>query len=307
MARITANFPFSAGSLTMWVAEARGFFAEQGVDIAFEQARGSASQYHRVMNGDIQIFTTLMENIIAYEWGEGEATFDPVPDAFVFMGSNLGYQCLMARPAITQIADLKGCTLAASGLRTGNVLVLYGMLARHGLQLDRDFKVVAVGGGPVTVAALDKAGADAALMGPPNDTEAKARGFNVLGDTTSTFGGYQSSVYTARRSWAKAHETELVGVIAALIKAHRLIFADKTGAIEVLRARLPSLSADEGETVYAGLVSPLGGINPDGRLDEKYVKTVLDLRREFALAPHPGAQPRDFYDLSYYRTAVGRI
>ena len=305
--RIVANFPASANALPMWVAADRGLFAKHGLDVAFAPARGSAAQYTDLMAGKVQVFTTLMENVIAYAWGEGEASFDPPPDAFVFMGARLGLQSLMAKPGIDTIARLKGRVLAASGRRTGNALVLYGMLAKHGLALDRDYRVVAVGGGPVTVDALEKAGADAALMGAPNDAEAKARGLIYLGDTTDSFGGYQSSVYTARRSWAAAHRSELVALIAALVEAHRFIFADAAGALEVLRAHLPSLSSEGAEATYRNLVGGRGGLNVDGRIAERDVAVVLDLRKTYALAPHPAAKPADFYDPTYLEAALARL
>jgi ABC-type nitrate/sulfonate/bicarbonate transport system substrate-binding protein len=307
MAKIVANFPNSAGALPMWVAQERGFFAKHGVEVEFVQARGSASQYTELMADKIQVFTTLMENIIAYSWGEGETSFDPPPDAFVFMGANLGHQSLMAKPEIRSIAQLKGRTLAASGRRTGNALVLYGMLAKHGLELDRDYKVVAVGGGPVTVDSLNKAGADASLMGPPNDAQAKALGLRSLGDTSETFGGYQSSVYTARRSWAESHREQLVALIAALVEAHRCIFADEAGSFAILRTRLPALSEPDAKTIYRDLVAGRGRFNVDGRIEERDVAVVLDLRKQFALAPHPAAKPSEFYDLSYLDEALAQL
>ena len=307
MARLVLNFPNSAGALPMWVAAERGFFAKHGIEAEFVQARGSASQYTDLMAGKIQVFTTLMENIIAYAWGEGETSFDPAPDAFVFMGASLGHQSLMAKPEIGSIAQLKGRTLAASGRRTGNALVLYGMLAQHGLDLDRDYKIVAVGGGPVTVESLNKAGADASLMGPPNDAQAKALGFRTLGDTTQSFGGYQSSVYTTRRSWAAAHRDELIGLISALVEAHRYIFADEAGAFAIFRARLPALSEPDAKAIFRDLVSGRGRFNVDGRIEERDVAIVLDLRKQFALSPHPEAKVSEFYDLSYLEAALARL
>jgi ABC-type nitrate/sulfonate/bicarbonate transport system substrate-binding protein len=305
--RIVANFPASANALPMWVAADRGLFAKHGLDVAFAPARGSAAQYADLMAGRIQVFTTLMENVIAYASGEGEASFDPPPDAFVFMGASLGHQSLMAKPDVSGIAHLKGRTVAASGRRTGNALVLFGMLAKHDLLPDRDYRVVAVGGGPVTVDALEKAGADAALMGAPNDAEAKVRGFRYLGDTTETFGGYQSSVYTARRSWATSHRNELIGLISALIEAHRYIFADAAGALAVLRAHLPSLSLEDAEAAHRNLVSGRGGLNVDGCIAERDVAVVLELRKAHARAPHLAARPADFYDLSYLEAALSRL
>ncbi len=307
MVAIVANFPHSANSVAMWVAADRGFFQARGLEVAFEQARGSASQYQGLMAGRIQIFTTLMENVIAYQRGEGETQFDPAPDAFAFMGASLGHQNLMARPGIERIADLKGHILAASGLRTGNAIVLYGILARAGLERGRDYRVVAVGGGPVTLESLTKAGATAALMGAPYDREALAAGFNMLGDTSTTFGGYQSSVYAARRSWAASHRTELVSLIAALIEAHRYVFDDAAGAIAVLRAHLPALSPDAASAIHRDLVALRGGLNREGRIAPRDVGVVLDLRREFAENPQPRAKLSDFYDPSYYDEAMSAL
>jgi NitT/TauT family transport system substrate-binding protein len=307
VAKIVANFPNSSQALPMWVAAARGLFARRGLEVEFVPARGSAAQYTDIAEGRIQVFTTLMENIIAYAWGEGEKSFDPPVDAFVFMGASLGHQTLMARPGIDRIADLKGKVLAASGRRTGNALVLYGMLAREGLELDRDFQVVAVGGGPVTVDALNKAGADAALMGSPNDAAAREKGFVRLADTSEVFGGYQSSVYTARRSWAADNRKALVAFISALVEAQRFVFTDRAGALAILRQRLPSLADEDAAILYDDLVSGRGRLNIDGRIAERDVEVVLDLRKKFALAPHPDARPRDFYDLSYLDQALAGL
>jgi ABC-type nitrate/sulfonate/bicarbonate transport system substrate-binding protein len=307
VAKIVANFPNSAQALPMWVAAARGFFARRGLEVEFVPARGSGAQYADIAAGKIQVFTTLMENIIAYAWGEGEAKFDPPVDTFVFMGASRGHQALMARPGIARIEDLKGKTLAASGRRTGNALVLYGMLARHGLALDRDFQVVAVGGGPVTVESLTKAGADAALMGAPNDAVAREKGFVRLADTTEFFGGYQSSVYTTRRSWAAENRKSLVAFISGLVEAHRFVFAERDSSLAILRQHLPALAADDAATLYTDLVSGRGRLNVDGRIEERDVGVVLDLRKQFALAPHPTDVPTDFYDLSYLDEALAGL
>ncbi len=306
MAGIVANFPNSANALPMWVAAERGLFAKRGLEIAFVEAQGSASQYRALAAGEIQVFTTLMENVIAYALGEGEVAFDPPVDAFVFMGASRGQQSLMARPEIPDVAALRGRTLAASGLRTGNALLLYGLLARHGLVRDRDYRVVAIGRGPVTVAAMDAAEADAALMGAPNDAWARAQGWRRLGDTTEAFGGYQSSVYTASRAWAEGNRETLVALIAALVEAHRAIAADPQAATAILRTRLKSLSDDDAGRMVDDLVGP-AGLNPDGRIAAGQVAVLLELRAALAGKSGPAASPERFYDLAYLEVALAQL
>ncbi|HEY1504427.1 MAG TPA: ABC transporter substrate-binding protein [Stellaceae bacterium] len=304
MTPIVANFPHSANALPMWVAADRGLFSKRGLAVAFEEARGSAAQYRGLMEGRIHVFTTLMENVIAYRWGEGEVQFDPAPDAVAFMGGGLGHQLLMARASIEDVEGLRGRTLAVSGLRTGNAIVLYGMLSRIGLKRDRDYKVVAVGAGPVTMESLLHVGADAALMGAPHDRTAAAGGLRKLGDSLTVFGEYQSSVYTVRRSWAAAHEEELVALSAAMIEAHRFVFADRADAIAVLRAHLQTLSPDAAAAVYGDLVAPHGGLSRDGRILPQNVEVVLQLRREFAEHPPPPSTLSDFCDTRYHEQAM---
>lgn len=304
MTAIVANFPHSANALPMWVAADRGLFAKRGLQVAFEEARGSAAQYRGLMTGSIQVFTTLMENVIAYRWGEGEMQFDPVPDAIAFMGGGLGHQLLMARAYIEDVEDLRGRTLAVSGLRTGNAIVLYGMLSRLGMQRDRDYKIVAVGAGPVTMKSLLHVGADAALMGAPHDRTAAAAGLRKLGDSLTVFGEYQSSVYTARRSWAAAHEKKIVAFSATMIEAHRYVFADPAGAVAVLRGHLPTLSPDAATAVYGDLVAAHGGLSCDGRILPQNVEVVLQLRREFAERAPPPSTLSNFCDTSYHEQAM---
>lgn len=304
MPTVVANFPHSSSALPIWLAAERGYFAKEGLTVEFQQARGSASQYQGLMAGTLQVFTTLMENIVAYAHGQGEVKIEPPPDAFVFMGGQLGSQKLMARPGIRSIGELKGATLAASGIRTGNAFVLYALLAQHGLERDRDYKVVAVGSGPVTVAALEKAGAVAALMTAPNDAQARENGFTELADSATALGGYQSSVYTARRSWAAAHRAELVAFIRGLVAGQRAVFADKAGALATLHARLPTISEADGENLYAALISDQCGLNKDGRIDDRHVATVIALNERFSAEHCPGAKPSDFCDLTYLAEAL---
>ena len=144
-------------------------------------------------------------------------------------------------------------------------------------------------------------------MGAPHDREATAAGFGVLGDTAATFGDYQSSVYTARTSWAESHRADLVAATAALIQAHRYIFADAAGAIAALRAHLPDLSLAAAAAVYSDLVAEHGGLSRDGGIAPEHVEVVVQLRREFAEKPPPAAVVSDFYDLRYHGEAMREL
>jgi ABC-type nitrate/sulfonate/bicarbonate transport system substrate-binding protein len=141
-------------------------------------------------------------------------------------------------------------------------------------------------------------------MGAPHDRTAAAAGLRTLGDSITAFGEYQHSVYTVRRSWAAAHQEEIVALTAALIEAHKLIFDDPADVTAVLRTHLPTLSPEAAAAVHGDLVAAHGGLSRDGRILAQHVDVVVDLRRQFAERPPPPSTLSDFCDTRYHEEAM---
>ena len=108
-----------------------------------------------------------------------------------------------------------------------------------------------------------------------------------------------------RQSWAKAHEREVLAFIRAQIAATDYVFADKAGALAVMKNRMQGLSGAELESSYTEMVTSKGGLNRGARINMDGVKMLLTLRNELAGSGYQLADAAKYIDLSYYEKATG--
>jgi ABC-type nitrate/sulfonate/bicarbonate transport system substrate-binding protein len=291
-----------ASNLPVWVAQDRGLFAKEGLDIKLDATQGSIAQMQNLMAGKYQIASTSIDNVIAYTEGQGDVKIDNF-DVTCVAGVHSGLNTVVTRPEIKSYAQIRGKGVAVDAVGTGYAFVLYRVLQEHGLKFKQDYSIVAVGGGPARLDALKDNKAVAAVMSAPNDTEAKNLGYNLLADAAAALGGYQGSAYCLRKEWAASHSFETVAWIRALIAAHNYVFADRAGSIEVLKSHIKNLSDADARVIYASLTSGKGGLNRKAAISIKGMKTVLSLRSEYA-EPHKNlTNPNKYIDLSYWKTA----
>ena len=298
------SFP-GAVNLPVWVAQDKGFFAEHGVAVKLVRASNVASQIADVMAGKYPLFITAMDNIVAYQEGQGAIELAAPADMFAFMGAHRGLNSLVVDPDLKTYQDLRGKTMGVDSLNSGYAFVLYRLLERNDLERGVDYQVVALGGAGERFSALKQGRVDGTLLAAPNDDEAVDLGFTILAEPSDLAGGYQGSVYGTRRAWANQHPREMMAVTRALIAAHDYIRADKAGAIAVLRGHIKGLSEDRAAIAYKSLVDDKGGLNKRGEISVEGVKTVLRLRSEMGQPKKKLTDPYRYIDTSYFRQAAG--
>lgn len=292
-----------ASNLPIWVAQDKGLFAKEGLDVKLSATKGSIAQMKDLMAGKYQVASTSIDNVIAYTEGQSDVKL-PGYDIVGVAGVHSGLNSLVTRPEIKTWQDIKGKPVAVDALSTGYAFVLFKLLEKHGLAFGKDYTVISVGGGPERLEAMESKKAVAAVISAPNDTEAKAKGYNILADAAEALGGYQGSAYAVRRSWAKAHEKETVAWLRGLIAGHDYIFAHKAESIAVLRAHLKKLDEAQAETIYKSLTAGAGGLNKKAEINMAGMKTVLELRDEFGKPKKTLNDPSKYLDLTYYREAL---
>lgn len=295
-----------AANLPVWVAQDKGFFAKNGVTLKLVGTQGVAAQITDVMAGKYPLFITAIDNIVAYQEGQGTATLPAPPDMFAFMGMHHGLNSLVVKPELMTYQHLRGRTMGVDSLTSGYAFVLYRLLERNDLERDVDYKVVPLGSPEARFAALKAGHIDGTLLAAPNDDEASAAGFTILAEPADLTGGYQGSVYATRRSWANAHPREMLAVTRSLIEAHDYIRADKAGAVAVLRAHIKGLPDERAELAYRSLVEEKGGLSKRGAISIAGVKTVLRLRSEMGTPKKKLTDPYRYVDTSYYNEALGK-
>ena len=180
-------------NLPLWAAKDQGFFKKHGIEVQHTITADSKQVFSGLMEGKYHVAITALDNILAYQEGQGELKFDPPSDFFGFMGSDDGFLSLVAAPDVKSFADLKGKTISVDAMSNGFSFALRDMLARNGIK-ESDVQWARAGGTDRRFAALMEGQHAATMLRAPFDLQAKNRGFNQLATTRSTIGNYMGIV-----------------------------------------------------------------------------------------------------------------
>src|SRR4029077_5797220 len=132
ISRIIVNIFPGGFNWASFVAQAKGFFAKNGIEAVLQPTRNSAAQMTGLSEGKFDIAITAFDNIVAYVEARGEAQIGRQLEFFAFMGSDNGFLSLVSRPEIRRFSDLKGKKLSVDARTTGYAFVLFDMLRRNG-------------------------------------------------------------------------------------------------------------------------------------------------------------------------------
>lgn len=297
---------FPAGFiLPLWVAQDKGFFAHNGLQVQLIATPNSVQQMTGLIDGQFDIAMTAIDNVIAYMEGQGEAPTRSTPDIVALMGSSSGFLSLITAPEIKSLADLRGATLSVDAMTTGYAFTLRRMLEKAGLK-EGDYTLTRVGGMKERYEALLERKQAGSLLVPPFTLAALDRQFNELTTALALLGHFQGGVAAARRAWTAEHRDELIGFIRGNIAALDWLYdADnKSEALQIFQAHLPGTAAAVAEKSYGVLLHPRSGFPRKAEIDVEGVRTVMEIRSQYAEPRKTLTDPKRYYDLTYYRAAL---
>jgi ABC-type nitrate/sulfonate/bicarbonate transport system substrate-binding protein len=298
------GFP-GTGLLPFFVGNEKGLFEARGVTVKLETTPSSMYQARNLVGGKFDIACSAVDNFIAYQEGAGEVPLDRDPDLFVFMGSTQIEVSFVVRPEIESFTDLRGKTLALDALTTGFAFVLYRMLDKAGLTAD-DYEMISVGATPLRLEAVKKGDHAGTLLIEPFTGMAKAAGHRVLETSLATFEHYPGQMFGAMRGWAAENRDAMVGFIRGYLDALDWVLdpANKEAAAEILGRNMPQMKPRAVAPSLKKLLSPRTGLVPGGKIDREGLKTILELRSQYAPQGRQLTDMEKYLDLSYYEEAV---
>ncbi len=289
----------------IWAAQEKGFFAREGLEVKLTPTPSSVFQLTNLIAGKFDIGITAIDNVIAYQEGQGEAPISGTPDLFAFMGVDNGFLRLVVQPEIQSYADLKGKELSVDALTTGYAFVLRKLLERGGLK-ESEYTLVRAGGVLQRWEALKEKKHAGTLLLTPFEIIAESMGFRRLANAVDVLGSYQGGAGAARRSWARTHTDQLVGFIRAYVGGLTWLYdrANKAEALPILQKNVRGMSPELAEKSYTVLLAPTGGFHPTAALDAEGIRTVLKLRSEYGQPQKELTDPTRYFDVSYYERAT---
>lgn len=295
-----------ASNWPVWIAQERGFFEKNGVAVTLAFTPNSVQLVQDMIAGKYGLAMTAVDNVVAYDEGQGEAPMPAAPELVALFGCDNGMLSLMAQPEIAAVADLKGKTLSVDAMSTGFAFVLRALVGRAGLT-DSDVAYEKVGGGQQRLQAFLDHRQAATLLNSPLDLIAEAKGGRRLATAVPTLGAYQGIVATARRPWLAEHEAAVVGYIRGYKAAIDWLYepVNHAAAIDVLVHKANGITPELAERVAAVLLASQGGLYRDLAIDPAGMATVLALRSQYAEPRKALTDPKRYMDDRYLALALG--
>ena len=293
-------------NLPVWAAQRQGFFEANGVSVQLSYTPTSVFLITKLLDVTFDIALGGMDNVVAYQEGQGEAKIPDNPDLFAFLGSDDGFASVVGAPTIKTFADLKGKTVSVDAMTTGYAFMVREILARNGLT-DADVTYVRAGGTANRYRELLAGKHDATLLRTPFELSAKVRGFNVLAYGQS-LGAYVGTVGLARRSWAANHEREMLAFLRGYRAGVDWLYdrANREIVEALLVANQRDMTPALAKQAYDLLLADKGGITRDISLDMNGIRTVLELRSKYGVPKKTLTDPIKYVDLTYYDKAFGK-
>ena len=217
----------SINNWPLWVAEAKGMFADEGLDVRIMVTGESEHQLDLVDAGELEIFHQAADHFVR-EIEDGK-------DYVVLHTITRAANDLLVRPEYRSYADLKGKTIALDNLQTGYWLLYRKVLAMQGLQ-PGDYTLSPESGGPVN--RMQKVRDDIAqftYMNAPESIRAELDGFPILTNLSEHFPEFPASSIGARRGWAESNRDTVIAYLRGYIRASEWLLepANRDEAIRI--------------------------------------------------------------------------
>ena len=262
--KIRIAIPGTGPFLTFSLAQKKGFFKDEGLDAEIIQIRGGTVVLSALLTGDLDYYSVVAVG--------ARAAIQGLPIRLVACYLPAPPNVLVARPEFKSVKDLKGKTIAVSGVFGNPPHVVGQMILRHyGLDPEKEVKFLAAGDNQNRLARMNQGLVEAAVVSPPFDLAGKKMGFHVLANAYELF-TYPDVGLIASAKKIKEKPDEVKRAIKAGIKANRYIRANREGTVQVLIEWLKTDREIAGAT-YDFLSK---AINDDGNLPEKGFRLLIE-------------------------------
>jgi NitT/TauT family transport system substrate-binding protein len=258
------------------VAKFKGFFKEEGLDAELVQITANVS-IAALASGNVD-YNLILQSVVT-----GNLRGLPIKVAGILI--ERPNHVIVANPKIARFTDLKGRKIAISSFGSATDILARLTVEHFKLNPQKDVQFIAAGSSSGRLAQLESGLVDAAVVSPPSDQVAEARGFKSLVRTRDVLLFPVNGVGLHEQK-LRNNRPEVKRVLRALLKANRFILDDRKGSIDILQkwSRTPANVAEQAYAATAGnftrnLLAPRDAL-------EKVIdstKLNIDLKRDVAL------------------------
>ena len=260
--RMSVSGSYNMIFLAAGVAHHKGFFKDEGLeaDILVMSAPASLAA---LSNGDID-YTLLTGSVI-------RAAIRGLPLRIVAGLMSSSAHVFLARPEIKTIKELSGKRIGLAGFGDATHVLARMILAKYGLDPDKDVQFVSLGSDSGRFNALQQNLADMVVTSPPWDFEGKKLGFNILTRAYEHV-NYPLAGLGVNQKTLQTNRGQARRVIKSLVRANRFMRDNREESVKILIA----WGRGKPEHASSAYDSTVKIISPDGSNPEDGLKLLID-------------------------------
>jgi NitT/TauT family transport system substrate-binding protein len=278
-ARSTTSMPF-------FVAQERGFFREEGLEVEL------------IVMQAIQTIQATLGNSTQFASATGSAVSSAVSGADIKVILAVTDQPsfdLIVQPNITSVQQLKGKKIGTGGVGSLAEILARRILIAHNVRPE-DVAILATGPSHLTYLSLKAKVIDAAPLQMPLTFIAQDEGFRKLLSAADVYRSVQGGLATTKAILTEQPEM-VTKVVRAMLKAMRLIKSDRKYAIDFLKG--PWLDIGKDPEKIAARVYDIAGpaLLDDGSVSEETQRQMI-ADASVRVKPKQPVPPEQVFDFS---------
>ncbi len=274
------------------VAEEKGFFAREGLEIKFDEATYAPAHNEGMAEGRWDLTLSSADTMIARNTTDGT-------DYVLFMQAEEGLTAtLVGRPGIHSLEQLRGQLLAGDPGDSNLDLIRMKILRSHGIR-ESDYKIDIIGSSPKRLEAFLAGRVAAAMLTPPSTEKALAAGGVALARADDYVPGWPLTCGWTRRAWLEDHREIIIRFIRAWAAATDWMMEEKNrGEAVRLTMAKEHMDRERAEEACARVVAK-------ARINPQAIRSVMALRIEMGVMKPDAGPAEKFYDATYWSAATG--
>lgn len=279
-------------TLAFEMAIRNGHFKREGLEVKLITIRQSDVIIKATLAGELNFMSIIPTAVLASVRG--------LPIRTVAVAVDTAPYVLLGRPQIKSMNDLKGKKIAVSSLGSMSTLVVREIVARAGLDADRDVAYIAVGGSETRSGAMAAGFVDAALMIIPMNYAPERQGYNRLA-WGPDYVRYPTNGIAGLPEYFAANRDLVLAILRGIAAGIRDVKQRKPEMVTFLKSYI-DVPEDEASKSYEFLIKHM----PDNMIvDDAVIKQAMEFAAaSLKLKPEAIPDIAKVRDWSYARAAT---
>jgi NitT/TauT family transport system substrate-binding protein len=282
----------SISELPVKVAQLKGFWREEGLDVEVILIRGAVGM-QALLGGSVD-YTSASGSTIA-------AAVRGLPVKLVFISSAKPMFELVSQAQIKSIRELKGKIVGISSRGGSNDLMMQLILQKNGLVPNKDVTTIIVGAQEETVIALRTGRIAAALLTPPRNFMLQRDGFNRLAYASDYLPTYGNGGIGVTDEKIKTNPAEVLGLVKGTVKGLQYSLKNRAEMIKIMPDYLGVKDPALVEQLYDLYLTRQ---SVDGSVDDHWMRGAIEFTQKTLGGAAKEVTPSQVFDFSFVQKAV---